>query len=51
MQYKIVDGDSRYELQNKVCEEIKSGWRPQGGVSFIANGGLSWVQAMVKEDD
>lgn len=53
MQYKIVDGDSRYDLQNKVREEIKSGWRPQGGVSFTFNGGLSlretWVQAMVKE--
>ncbi len=52
MQYKIVGGDSRYDLENKVCKEIKSGWQPQGGVSFTFNGGLSlsetWVQAMVK---
>jgi hypothetical protein len=54
MQYKIVDSDSRYDLENKVCKEIKSGWQPQGGVSFTFNGGLSlretWVQAMVKGD-
>lgn len=53
MQYKIVQGKGQYDLQTKVCEEIKYGWKPQGGVSFSPNGGLSlhetWAQAMVKE--
>jgi glycine betaine/choline ABC-type transport system substrate-binding protein len=51
MQYKIVDGNSRYDLQTKVCEEIKYGWKPQGGVSFLHHSGFreTWAQAMVKE--
>jgi len=51
MQYKIVDGDSRYDLENKIRKEVKSGWQPQGGVSFVYHSAYkeTWAQAMVKE--
>lgn len=51
MKYYIVKEKSSYELGIKVEEKIKTGWKPQGGVSFIFHGGFyeTWTQAMVKE--
>lgn len=50
MQYKIVDAGNQYDLSIKVRDELKNGWRPQGGVSFAYHSGYkeTWVQAMVK---
>ncbi len=51
MEYRIVDGSSRYDLQDNVNRLIKSGWKLQGGISFLYHSGYrqTWVQAMVKE--
>ena len=51
MQYKIVNGDSQHDLSIKIREELKNGWRPQGGVSFAYHSAYkeTWAQAMVKD--
>lgn len=33
MRYKVIQANDATELEKLVAEEIKVGWRPQGGVS------------------
>jgi hypothetical protein len=53
MEYIIVKESSSYTLIKRVEYWIGKGWKPQGGVTFAADGGFgikeTWVQAMVKE--
>ncbi|MCX7550276.1 DUF1737 domain-containing protein [Xanthomarina sp. F2636L] len=47
MEYKIVQENLIIGLSNKVNEEIRKGWKPQGGVNFRRTEGF--FQAMIKE--
>ena len=33
MRYEVVRSDSQFDLENKVNEKLKQGWKLQGGVS------------------
>lgn len=52
MRYKIVKAESCYELEEKVDDMIKHGWKLQGGVSFVYHSSFreTWAQAMKKDD-
>jgi hypothetical protein len=58
MEYQvIVSAESLQDLINKVNEEIRLGWKPQGGVSMTSHvftdlgnkPALIYVQAIIKE--
>ena len=51
MQYRILEENSVYRLENAVNEAISRGWRPQGGVAIDSQGmSESFLQAVIKED-
>jgi hypothetical protein len=47
MEYKIVEARYTHVLADKVNDEIKNGWRPQGAVCKDRVG--EYLQAMIKE--
>lgn len=50
MEYIILRAVTLPELEKKVNEYIKQGWRPQGGVTHY-NTGTNHSQAMIKENE
>lgn len=49
MRYIVLKFDSPYDLEDKVNEKLKQGWRLQGGVSITSHGmSIYCSQAMVK---
>lgn len=44
--YKVITGNGTKELEKKVMEAIKDGWKLVGGVS---NSKVNFAQAMIKE--
>lgn len=49
MKYRVVETNSRFELESAVELKIKEGWTPQGGVSAFKDGWSTYYQqAMVK---
>ena len=64
MKYKIVTGDDRKEIEDKVQVLLDNGWKLQGGVSVsiafdpegMKDGGgtifhESYAQAVIKEEE
>jgi hypothetical protein len=55
MQYKVIDEMFLNDLEKKVNEHIKSGWKLQGGISVSRarysghNDELRYFQALIKE--
>jgi len=47
LEYQIVEGDWRPELEKKVNYWISKGWEPIGGVSTTSQS-IVWTQAMIK---
>ena len=47
MEYKVVHGMNSAALATVVNEEIKKGYKPQGGIIEAKKGGF--YQAMIKE--
>ena len=49
MRYIVLKFDSPHDLEDKVNEKLKQGWRLQGGVSITSHGmSIYCSQAMVK---
>ena len=55
MHYVILEEETPADLQREVNRAIKHGYTPQGGVSVgpsdLFSGGVSYAQAMVRQDD
>ena len=52
MEYKIVYGDYKNNLEKEVKHWIERGWELQGGVAFqTTNSSGLFLQAMVKHED
>lgn len=50
MRYEILQFDSQFDLEDKVNERLKQGWKLQGGVSITSHGmSIYRSQAMVKD--
>ena len=50
MKYKVVEVNSRYELESAVEASLRTGWTLQGGVSVFKDGWSTYYQqAMVKQ--
>jgi hypothetical protein len=50
MEYKILDSNEFYKLEQMVNSYINKGWIPQGGVTLTKDQGYSvYAQAMIKE--
>jgi hypothetical protein len=50
MEYLIIEAGSREKLQGAVNNNIRNGWKLQGGISAFYNlSGYFYLQAMVKE--
>ena len=47
-QYKIVNGSSSEDLENKVNVLIDFGWVPEGGAVVLYNDPISFTQTMVR---
>ena len=46
-EYKIVEGGSHYDLQERVKKYLESGWYLVGGVAVYFGGdGLHFIQAV-----
>lgn len=51
MKYRLLEKDSREQLEAAVADLIDYGWRPKGGVAVVQTGsGLRYIQAMVTGD-
>lgn len=52
MEYCIIssEGKDAHYLEKKVCDLIREGWTPQGGVFCVTDNGriMGYVQAMIK---
>ena len=51
--YMLVSGASESEIEERVNQSIKTGWQPQGGISFIPETKASrmwYAQALVLDD-
>ena len=55
LDYVILEEETPADLQREVNRAIKHGYAPQGGVSVgpsdLFKGGVSYAQAMVRQDD
>ena len=55
MEYVIVIEQDPKKLADLVDDQIKKGWKPQGGITFFGStdieGGWIWSQAMIREDE
>ncbi|MCI3860097.1 DUF1737 domain-containing protein [Lactococcus garvieae] len=50
MRYKVLEFNSRFDLQKEVNEKLRQGWKLQGGVSITSHGmSIYCSQAMVKD--
>ena len=52
MEYKIVEAAYQEGLIKLVNENIKLGWKPQGGISVVRNlsgSTFNYCQAMIKD--
>ena len=50
MRYEILQFNSQFDLEDKVNERLKQGWKLQGGVSITSHGmSIYCSQAMVKD--
>ena len=50
MRYEVLRFDSYFDLEKKVNEKLKQGWKLQGGVSITSHGmSIYCSQAMVKD--
>ena len=48
-QYKVIECFSLANLQNKVTDALKIGWKLQGGINVVSSETLtSYYQSMVK---
>jgi hypothetical protein len=48
MEYKVIEAEDQYGLENAVKRSIKEGWFPQGGM--CVSEGIYYFQAMVREE-
>ena len=55
MEYTIVIANTLSNLETRVNEHIKKGWRPQGGITIQRNMQFNnveyYFQAMIKENE
>jgi len=53
MQYKVIQGESKYDFEKEVTKHLDEGWKLQGSVCYSRVEGFGWLiaycQAMVKE--
>jgi hypothetical protein len=47
--YEIITSPKSADIEKTVCNMIKLGWQPQGGVSITMDGLMTrYAQAMIK---
>lgn len=50
MKYKVIETNSRFDLEEAVMASLNTGWTLQGGVSALKDGWSTYYQqAMVKQ--
>lgn len=51
MKYKIIEKESKIDLEREINKLIDDGWEPIGGISYSCGYGYgeNYVQAVIKE--
>lgn len=51
MKYQVIQHRSLSTFEFAVNRAIEEGWKPQGGICYVVDGGYTqFTQALIKED-